>query len=145
MEEICLYLCAATFEDNAMPWGLLLSDDLLFASRIAGQARALALSLKSARTLDRFFDLAHREMPSCAILDLSFPGLDLASLFQRLSETTTTMPRVVAYGSHVDVERLRSARAAGCDPVLPRSKFIDDLPHSLPIWISDEEQRSIRE
>ncbi len=128
-----------------MPSGLLLSDDLLFASRIVGQARALALSLQTARSLDQFFDMAHCDSPSCAILDLSFPGLDLSSFFQRLSETATTVRRVVAYGSHIDVERLRSARAAGCDPVLPRSKFLDDLPQSLPLWLSNEAERSIRE
>ena len=46
------------------------------------------------------------------------------------------MPRLVAYGSHVDAEALRAARAAGCDPVLPRSKFVDDLPAALPGWLA---------
>ena len=31
--------------------------------------------------------------------------------------------RVIAFGSHVDAELLAAARAAGCDEVLPRSKF----------------------
>jgi hypothetical protein len=42
---------------------------------------------------------------------------------------------VVAYGSHVDTERLRAARSAGCDPVLPRSKFVEELPKALPQWL----------
>jgi CheY-like chemotaxis protein len=122
---------------NAMASGLLLCDDLLFASRILGEARARGLTMKSARTLDELFDLIHRESPSCLMLDLSFPTLDLSKLFSRLREMTNPLPRVVAYGSHIDVERLRSARAAGCDPVLPRSKFVEELPQSLPAWLSD--------
>jgi hypothetical protein len=41
----------------------------------------------------------------------------------------------MAYGSHVDTATLRAARAAGCDPVLPRSKFVEDLPICLPAWL----------
>ena len=45
------------------------------------------------------------------------------------------MPRMVAYGSHVDAAVLRAAREAGCDPVLPRSKFVEELPRALPEWM----------
>jgi hypothetical protein len=48
------------------------------------------------------------------------------------------MPRVVAYGSHVDTATLKAARASGCDPVLPRSKFVEDLPRELPRWFGEE-------
>ena len=34
--------------------------------------------------------------------------------------------RVVGFGSHVDSETLDAARAAGCDEVLPRSRFFAD-------------------
>ncbi|MGZ3385055.1 MAG: hypothetical protein ACXWNF_09120, partial [Isosphaeraceae bacterium] len=37
----------------------------------------------------------------------------------------------VAFGSHVDTEALAAARAAGCDPVMPRSKFSADLPELI--------------
>lgn len=117
-----------------MPSGLLLSDDLLFASRIIGEARALDLTVSPVRSLERLFDLVLREKPACILLDLAFPGLDLLDLFRRLREVTPP-PRVVAYGSHVDTERLRAARAAGCDPVLPRSKFVEELPRALPEWL----------
>jgi len=36
-------------------------------------------------------------------------------------------PRV-AFGSHVDVEALKAARAAGCDQVWARSRFVEQLP-----------------
>jgi CheY-like chemotaxis protein len=119
-----------------MPSGLLLCDDLLFVSRITGEARALGLTVKPARSLEQLLDLSQQEPPSCVLVDLGFPGLILPDLFRRLNETGIPLPRVVAYGSHVDTEGLRAARSAGCDPVLPRSKFVEELPRALPQWLS---------
>jgi CheY-like chemotaxis protein len=115
--------------------GLVLSDDLIFASRIRGTGDALGLSVQSARTPDALLDLARRQAPGCVILDLANPGLVLPDLLQRLREACTPMPYVVAYGSHVDAAGLRAAREAGCDLVLPRSKFVEELPRALPGWL----------
>lgn len=120
-----------------MPSGLLLCDDLLFASRITGEARALGLSVKPTRSLEQLLELARQETPSCILVDLAFPGLALPVLFHRLGEVCHPAPRVVAYGSHVDAEGLRAARSAGCDPVLPRSKFVEELPKALSQWLSE--------
>ncbi len=116
--------------------GLLLSDDLMFASRIAGTARALGLEVPQARTADALIELAGREPPNGVLIDLGFPNLDLPDLLRRLVETCPARPRVVAYGSHVDAAGLRAAREAGCDLVLPRSKFVEDLPKELPSWLA---------
>jgi len=42
---------------------------------------------------------------------------------------------VVGYGSHVDADTLHAARVAGCDPVLPRSRFVEELPTALAGWL----------
>jgi CheY-like chemotaxis protein len=118
------------------PPGLLLSDDLIFTSRIAGTARALGLDVRPARTPEALVELARRQAPGGVLIDLGFPGLVLEELMRRLAGACPTMPRVVAYGSHVDAAGLRAARAAGCDPVLPRSKFVEDLPNELPRWLA---------
>jgi CheY-like chemotaxis protein len=119
----------------APPPALLLSDDLMFVSRISGTARDLGLAVKAARSTEALVRLARQQAPRCVIVDLSNPGLDLASLLGQLGEIGAPMPRVVAYGSHVDAETLRRAREAGCDPVLPRSKFVEELPRALPGWL----------
>jgi CheY-like chemotaxis protein len=113
--------------------GLLLSDDLIFTSRITGAARALGLQLKAARSAEMLLEMAARHTPRCVIVDLTNPGLVLTDLIRGLG---VPLPRVVAYGSHVDTESLRAARAAGCDPVLPRSKFVEELPTALPDWFA---------
>lgn len=114
--------------------GLLLSDDLLFISRITGEARALGLTIKAARSADVLLGLARQETPVCVLVDLANPGLVLPDLLRQLDELGR--PRVVAYGSHVDTATLRAARDAGCDPVLPRSKFVEELPTALPQWFA---------
>ena len=117
------------------PLGLLLSDDLIFSSRIAGTARAVGCVLKTARTPAVLETLARQEAPRCVIVDLANPGLDIVALMEQLRSICPTMPRVVAYGSHVDTASLRAGREAGCDPVLPRSKFVEDLPTALQDWV----------
>jgi CheY-like chemotaxis protein len=112
--------------------GLLLSDDLIFTSRITGEARALGLTIKAARSADALLALARQEAPVCVLVDLANPGLVLSKLMDQLGELGK--PRVVAYGSHVDTATLKAARAAGCDPVLPRSKFVEELPAALSQW-----------
>ena len=115
--------------------GLILSDDLIFTSRITGTARDLGLTVTPARSAERLLALAEQRVPTCVIVDLSNPGLALADLLAQL-RALSPAPRVVAYGPHVDVETLKAARAAGCDPVLPRSKFVEELPTALPQWLA---------
>jgi len=58
------------------------------------------------------------------VLDLNHAGLDIEKLLDTLP---TPRPFVVGYGSHVDAATLKAARAAGCDVVLPRSQFVEQL------------------
>jgi len=116
------------------PLGLLLSDDLIFTSRVTATARDLGLVVKPARSAEDIVQLARQQTPRCVIVDLANPGLVLTEMLTRLAEVCQPRPRVVAYGSHVDTATLRAAREAGCDPVWPRSKFVEDLAAALPGW-----------
>ncbi len=122
------------------PVGLLLSDDLLFTSRITGTASALGLTVKAARSAEGLETLAQEQIPGCVIVDLAHPTLDIAALIPRLRASCSPMPRIVAYGSHVDTATLRKAREAGCDVVLPRSKFVEELPNKLGEWMGVGEE-----
>ena len=52
------------------------------------------------------------------VVDLGRPGA-----LEVLSAVSSIAKRVIAFGSHVDTALLAAAREAGCDEVLPRSKF----------------------
>jgi CheY-like chemotaxis protein len=119
-----------------MSQGLLLSDDLIFTSRVTGTARALGLTMKAAGSAEALLALARQEAPACVLFDLHNPGLDVVELLRALGEVCPTRPRIVAYGSHVETTVLKAARAAGCDSVLPRSRFVEELPMSLPEWLA---------
>jgi DNA-binding NarL/FixJ family response regulator len=116
--------------------GLLLSDDLIFTSRITGVGSDLGLTIKVARSLDALLTLARHEQPAGVIVDLAFPGLEIASLIPELLAACGSKPRIIAYGAHVDTATLKQARQAGCDLVLPRSAFVEQLPAQLPAWLS---------
>jgi CheY-like chemotaxis protein len=115
--------------------GLVLSDDLVFVSRISATAQAQGLSVRQARTPAELMMLARQNRPAGFILDLQNPGLDLPALLIELRATCVPMPRVMGYGSHVEKQLLQAAREAGCDPVLPRSQFVKLLDSQLLEWL----------
>ena len=118
------------------PAGLLLSDDLIFASKVTATARATGLAVAVVRTPDQLLAAARSQPPAGVILDLHNPGLDVPALLTGLREACPAMPRVVAYGSHVEAEALKAARRAGCDRVMPRSQFVAELEAGLKEWLS---------
>ena len=116
---------------------ILLSDDLIFTSRVTGTGRDHGLAVATARSAADVLILARTKTPTCVIVDLANSTLDLPALVTGL-ESLPRRPRIVAYGSHVDAASLQAARAAGCDVVLPRSRFVEELPTALPGWLAPE-------
>ena len=114
------------------PAGLLLCDDLLFASKVTATARAHGLTVAVCRDTARLSAMLAEGTPKAVLLDLHNPTLDLGAV----ADWRAAGVRVVAFGSHVDVAALKAARAAGCDPVLPRSKFVANLESELVGWLS---------
>jgi CheY-like chemotaxis protein len=118
--------------------GLLLCDDLIFTSRVTGTARDLGYTFKTARSTAALRQLLETDRPVCLILDLANPDLLIADFMSGVRHLDEPTPRVVAYGSHVDTATLKAARAAGCDTVLTRSQFVEELPLQLPEWMAHE-------
>jgi CheY-like chemotaxis protein len=115
--------------------GMMICDDLIFASRVTTTARAQRLQLAVAPSTDAALALMARSCPTAIILDLQNPGLNLSDFLEELAKRVTPRPRLIAYGSHVDVESLKAARAAGCERVMPRSQFVEQLESSLAEWL----------
>jgi CheY-like chemotaxis protein len=112
----------------------MICDDLIFTSRVTATARAKGLTVTPVRSADDAISRARESSPACVIVDLHTAGGDLTALMTGLREASPAMPRVVAYGSHVNKELLQAAREAGCDLVLPRSKFANELETELTTW-----------
>jgi CheY-like chemotaxis protein len=112
------------------PLCLVLSDDLLDASRVIGEGRAAGLQVIQCKNQAALLIAAERR-PALAILDLHNPELDVNAIIATMKSHGA---KVIGYGSHVDAARLKSARQAGCDDVLPRSAFFDCLGDRLRGW-----------
>lgn len=110
-----------------MPTVVAFMDDLMFLSRIREAARGQGLEVRSARTLADLL-AACRDAPRLVIMDLDSPRLPALEALQALqADPELARVPVVGFFGHVHVERARQAQAAGCDRVLPRSAFVNEL------------------
>ena len=110
------------------PAGLLLSRDLIFTSKVTGTARALGQRVMVAGNTALAATMIGQWRPKVVFVDLA--AGDLVSPAALLAFKAQAGPETpfVAFGSHVDTAALDAARDAGCDPVLPRSRFSAELP-----------------
>ena len=95
---------------------------------IIGQQLAEHLSGQGAILMEKLT----RWHPSLMIFDLSnkhIPWRKWISLIK--SAPATRRIPVMCFGSHVDVDTLKSAKSAGADVVLARSRFVSDLPNLI--------------
>lgn len=115
------------------PAGVLLCDDLLFASRVTATAQSLGKTVKVARSSDVLKSRITEAGPRFILVDLANPGLVIEELVSWVHSMAAgdPKPRIVAYGSHVDAATLKKARAAGCDDVLTRSQLVEQLENLL--------------
>src|SRR5262245_42847417 len=98
------------------------SADILFWSRVQGLARAAgtaAVGVAGEAGMDRA--VGGGGWPR-AIFDLAAKGVGFAAWTARWKGAEPP-PELVAFGSHVDEAALSAARAAGCDRVMPNSRF----------------------
>ena len=112
------------------PRGVLLTTNLLFSSMVTGTASALGHEVAVAGDLAEAVELCRARPCAYVIVDLGMSEIEIATAVARLREAAGAVP-TIAYGSHVDKARLDAARAAGCDEVMPRSKFSAELPALL--------------
>lgn len=114
-----------------MPALLLVSRDLMFASRIESAAARLGARCDTVDDAAQAGTKLADAKYSLMICDLTAPG-PVADLIAALPDAADEgRPRVIAFGPHVQTARLEEARAAGCDEVLTRGRFDATLDEIL--------------
>src|SRR5271166_2650228 len=113
------------------PTGLLLSRDLIFTSKVTGTARDLGHRVLVAGTSSLALAMIEQWQPRVVFIDLTAGDLVAPVALVAYQELAGPGTAFLAFGSHVDTEALAAARAAGCDPVMPRSKFSAYLPELI--------------
>jgi DNA-binding NarL/FixJ family response regulator len=101
-----------------------LMDDLFFQMKLAETAKHLGVEVKVASTAEALLPLLDSSA-KLLIVDLNSRSQPITAI-QRLRAEKNNV-RVVAFLSHVQTDLAAQARAAGCDEVLPRSAFTQNL------------------
>ena len=103
-------------------------DDLFFSSKIREAAKPLSLDLEFIKNTNGLIQKLESAKPSLIIFDLNSKASNPLQTIQKLksSPELKDIP-VLGYLSHVQTDLKDEAAKAGCDLVLPRSKFSKDL------------------
>jgi CheY-like chemotaxis protein len=118
--------------------GLILVDDLMFASQIQGLARPTGINLQWVRNSEKALAQARAAPPACIILDVNLLGAEVDEFVTAIRALGEPAPALIGFGSHVDAASLHHAREAGCKLVMPRSKIVQEIAINLPAWIDAE-------
>lgn len=105
-----------------------LMDDIFFQMKIAETAKHLGIEFKVAANADALLGLLDPP-PQLVIVDLNARSRPIDAIV-KLRATAKDI-RIVAFLSHVQRELAEQARAAGCDEVMPRSSFTQNLADIL--------------
>ncbi len=105
-----------------------LMDDIFFQMKVAETAKHLGLEFKVATNADALLALLEPR-PQLVIVDLNARSQPI----EVIAKVRAASPelRVVAFLSHVQRELAEQAKNAGCEEVMPRSVFTQNLSQIL--------------
>jgi len=115
-----------------MPYVLAVIDDLFFIGKLSGTAKQVGATLQTTTAANFSLDALRQQKPALVIFDLNATTASAVDLIRQLkADPELAAIPVVGFFSHVQVELMRAAEQAGCDEVMPRSKFTAILPELL--------------
>jgi CheY-like chemotaxis protein len=106
-------------------------DDLFFTVKILDAAKRAGFAIEFVKSeIDAL--LKAKEQPGLIILDLNCGSVDAVKLIGQLKgDEQTRAIDLLGYVSHVQGELKQQAHDAGCNMVLARSAFSQNLPQIL--------------
>lgn len=132
-------ICVRLDRSDNMPSAIAVIRDLLFSSRITGAGRAAGIPVAIAPTTEALNEKLAAGPVYLVMVDMSLP-LDIATGAIAIASRHTSRPRVVAFFSHVDTRLRDAAIEAGATDVMPRSRFVLELPALLSGGAPSEEE-----
>ncbi len=107
-------------------------EDLLFRSKISETAERVGVEAAFPRNPEKLLDALRASPPDLLVLDLNsarFKPLELLRAVK--SDGALQGVRTVGFLSHVQGDLALAAREAGCDRVMARSAFVENLPRII--------------
>ena len=106
-------------------------DDLLFSSALSASVARLGYRPVVVRS-EAALQASLRQGPRAVIVNLAARGIDAAGAIRRIKRDATTREiPLLGFCGHRDIERVHTARAAGCDAVTTNGIVTADLPRLL--------------
>jgi PleD family two-component response regulator len=118
-------------------------DDLFFQAKIQETARKLNVKVefvKSDKDLSDRVQQNGEEKPSLIIFDLNNVNAKPLVLIPKLKSKLKKGTSIIGFLSHVQGDLKQKAHEVGCDMVLPRSAFSQNLPQLLRRHGAPEEE-----
>ena len=102
-------------------------SDLFFSVKLTEAAKRSGLALEFVKDPEELLEKA-KAKPTLIVFDLNFDGVQPLQLIAKLKgEAATKGVSLLGYLSHVQAELKQSAQEAGCDMVMARSAFSQNL------------------
>jgi hypothetical protein len=120
-------------------------DDLFFQAKIQETARKLNVKVEFVKTdkdLNEKMKENGEEKPSLIIFDLNSVSAKPLVLIPKLKTKLKKGTSIIGFLSHVQGDLKQKAHEVGCDMVLPRSAFSQNLPQLLRRHGAPEEEAS---
>lgn len=106
-------------------------SDLMFIVKIQEAAKRAGLEAVFVRTQEDALQQA-KGNPAVIIMDLNAVGLDPLQIIEQLKlDSDTSKINLLGYVSHVQADLKHAAQEKGCDMVIARSAFSQNLPTIL--------------
>jgi len=109
-------------------------EDLFFMAKIQETARKLNVKVEFVKTDKDLMDKMSQngdEKPSLIIFDLNNASVKPLTLIPKLKSKLKKGTSIIGFLSHVQGDLKQKAHEVGCDMVLPRSAFSQNLPQLL--------------
>lgn len=107
-------------------------EDLLFRSKISETADAMGVEASFPRNPKRLLEALYASPPDLLVLDLNSSRFEPLELLRTVkSDEATRNVLTVGFLSHVQGDLALAARNAGCDRVMARSAFVENLPRII--------------
>lgn len=103
-------------------------NDLFFSSKLIDAAKRSGMAIEFVKESEEILEKA-KARPSVIIFDLNFEAVDPLKMITQLKGNAETKGiSLIGYLSHVQGELKMQAQEAGCDMVLARSAFSQNMP-----------------
>jgi CheY-like chemotaxis protein len=110
---------------------LAVMNDLFFQVKIMETAKRLGLTVEFLKDRETALEKV-KAQPAAVIFDLNYAAADPLDLIRRMkADPETGMVTAIGFVSHVQTELRLKAQESGCDLVVARSAFAQNLPAIL--------------